>query len=250
MPISDKNRKILWGKSGNRCAMCRHALVVDPTSLDSESVVGEECHIVSGAKGGPRYCSSFPATEIDDLSNLILLCRIHHKMVDDQAETYTAELLRSMKGNHEKWVEQKLKDGPEASPVRIRRIKSEIPTQLPVIHSGKELLNLAIGCHASYTDYSDGLDDEETDLVGSFIQNVSDWRDLSDGLEPMERIRAAKSLDEEIKELNARGFLVFGATEKQQMEGGVKPPSTFRVLHLSVMRASDPSIVTTENEGS
>lgn len=247
MPISDKNRKILWGKSGTRCAMCRHTLVVDPNALDSESVVGDECHIVSGAKGGPRHDPRFPTFEIDELSNFILLCRIHHKLVDDQAGTYTAEVLRTIKANHENWVQQKLKDQPEVPTVRIRRVRNEIPTKLPAIHSGKELLNLAIGCHGSYTDHSDDLDDEETELVGGFIQNLTDWADISVGLEPIERIRAAKTLDEEIKALNGRGFIVFAATENQRIEGGISSPSTFRVLHLSVNRTSDPGVTEKEN---
>jgi hypothetical protein len=108
-----------------------------------------------------------------------------------------------------------------------------MPTQLPVVLSSRELLNLAIGCHGSYQDYSDDLDDKETDLVGGFIQNVSDWADLAEGLEPIERIRAAKSLDEEIKTL---------------MEGGISDPSIFRALHLSVKRGSDPGVVAMENE--
>jgi hypothetical protein len=226
--------------------MCRHALVLDPTDLDSESVVGEECHIVSGAQNGPRYDSSFPTHEIGELANLMLLCRIHHKQVDDQADTYTTDLLRSIKANHEKWVEEKLKDQPEVQQVRIKRIKSEIPTKLPAVTSGKELFNLAAGCHASYQDYSDDLDDEETDLVGGFIQNVSDWADLAAGFEPIERIRAARSLDEEIKTLYARGFVVFAAVENQRMEGGISGPSTFRTLHLTVKRKSDTGVVTME----
>ncbi|MGB3133051.1 MAG: hypothetical protein WBB04_00560 [Candidatus Macondimonas sp.] len=107
------------------------------------------------------------------------------------------------------------------------------------------MLNLAIGCHGSYTDYSDDLDDEETELVGGFIQNLTDWADISVGLEPIERIRAAKTLDEEIKALNGRGFMVFAATENQRIESGISSPSTFRVLHLSVNRTSDPGV--TEN---
>jgi hypothetical protein len=247
VPISDKNRKVLWGKSGNRCAMCRHPLVLDPTDLDSESVVGDECHIVSGAQNGPRYDPNFPISAVDDLANLMLLCRVHHKLIDDQSETYTADLLRGMKANHERWVEEKLKDQPQIPPVRIRRIKSEVPTVLPAVTSGKELLNLAAGCHASYQDYSDDLNDEETDLVGGFIQNVSDWADLAAGFEPMESIRAAKSLDDEIKVLRERGFVVFAAVEKQRMEGGVGAPSIFRALHITVKRKSDPGVVAMES---
>lgn len=246
MSITDKNRKILWGKSGNKCAICRHALVVDPTVQDSESVVGEECHIISGAQGGPRYNPSYPSTQIDDLSNLMLLCRVHHKMVDDQAETYTANVLRGIKMNHEKWVEQKLKDQPEIAPVKIKRISGEIPTKIPVILSGKELLNLAAGCHGAYNDYSDDLDEAETDLVGGFIQSVSDWADLVDGLEPIERIRAAKAIDKGMKELQANGFMIFAAREKQRVEGGIYTPSDFFVLHLSVKRGNDPNVVTDE----
>lgn len=248
MPISDKNRKILWGRSGNRCAMCRHPLVVDQTEVDSESVVGDECHIISGANRGPRYDPVFSASKVDDISNLMLLCRVHHKMIDDQTETYTAELLRSIKKNHEGWVEEKLKGQPQAAPVRIRRIKSEIPTQLPVVQSGKELLGFAAGCQGSYQDYSDDLNDEEADLVGGFLQVVSDWVDLVEGLEPIERIRAARALDEEIKRLNECGFMVFAAIENQRMEGGIGGPSTIRVMHISVNRSSDSGVVILDNE--
>jgi hypothetical protein len=209
-------------------------------------VVGEECHIVSGAQNGPRHDPNFPAGEADDLSNLMLLCRIHHKLIDDQSETYTTDLLRDMKANHEKWVEEKLKDQPQIAPVRIKRIKGEIPTKLPAIASGKELLNLALGCDASYHDYSDDLDDIETDLVGDFIQSVSDWADLA--LEPKDRIRAAKSLGDEIMALYERGFVVFAAVENQRIEGGIGDPSAFRVLHLTVKRKSDPGIVTMKGE--
>lgn len=248
MPISDKNRKILWAKSGNRCAICRHQLVLDPTALDLESVIGDECHIHSGAHHGPRYDPNLPQSEIDNLSNLILLCRIHHKMVDDQAETYSADLLKGIKANHEKWVEEKLKDQPDMQPVRIKRMKDKIPQKLPIIRSGKELVNLAMGCHASYQDYDDDLNDEETDLVGGFIQNISDCIDVLMDFEPLARIQTAKFIDNEIKLLNERAFIVFAAVEEQIIEGGISSPSAFRVLHLAVKRISDPGIVISDYE--
>jgi hypothetical protein len=60
MGITDKTRKLIWGKSGNRCTMCRHVLCVDATPEDDESIVGDECHIVSKKENGPRYDSSYP----------------------------------------------------------------------------------------------------------------------------------------------------------------------------------------------
>lgn len=104
MTITDKMRKLLWGRSGSRCAFCRNELIQDATPQDDESVVGDECHIVSGKSNGPRYDPAFPVDEIDTYANLILLCRVHHKTVDDQPETFTTEILGQLKANHERWV--------------------------------------------------------------------------------------------------------------------------------------------------
>lgn len=249
MAISDKTRKILWGRSGNRCAICRQRLVVDETSVDAESVVGDECHINSGALNGPRYDAAIEQQSIDDLDNLLLLCRVHHKMVDDQFETYTAVLLRSIKDNHERWVDSKFKEEEGHPAIKIRRFKSEIPAQLKTVESGQELFNLAFGCHGSYQNHSDDLSDEEVEIVGGFLQNMKDWVDRASGLEPIEKVRATKSLTDELNELNElnelkrSGFLVFAAREKQRLEGGVGAPSDFVVLHVSVVRENDANII-------
>jgi len=110
MAITDKERKMLWGRSGNRCVICRHELVVDATVVDDESVVGDECHIISSRSNGPRHDPSYSRKKLDTYENLILLCRVHHKVIDDQDKRYTVNILRSMKANHELWVSQKLAD--------------------------------------------------------------------------------------------------------------------------------------------
>ena len=246
MAITDKSRKILWGRSGNRCAICRQRLVVDETSIDAESVVGDECHINSGALSGPRYDAAIEQQSIDNLANLLLLCRVHHKMVDDQFETYTAELLRNIKDNHERWVDSRFKESEALSAVKVRRFKSEIPAQLKTIDSGQELFNLASGCHGSYQNHSDDLSDEEVEIVGGFLQNLKDWVDCANDLEPIEKVRATKSLTDELNELKRCGFLVFAAREKQRLEGGVGVPTDFVVLHVSIVRDNDPNIVRPE----
>ena len=140
------------------------------------------------------------------------------------------------------WVEKKLTE-EEIKPVRLRRIKSEIPQKIPRVNSGKELLTMAATCLGSYTDYSNETSEEESDLIGSLFQDVQDWVDLYSGLEPAERIRAARSLDEQIKELEAHGFSVFATTENQKLEGGISSPSTFKILHLAVFKNTDPNVV-------
>ena len=84
MAISNKTRKILWGRSGNRCAICKNEIVVDATAQDDESVVADECHIISSQTNGPRHDLSYPSEKLDSYENVILLCRTHHKMIDDQ----------------------------------------------------------------------------------------------------------------------------------------------------------------------
>lgn len=97
MSISDKTRKMLWGRSGNRCSICKIELVVEATTKDDPSIIGEECHIISGQVNGPRYNTELNKNNIDTYDNLILLCRVHHKMIDDQQETYTEHVLKQMK---------------------------------------------------------------------------------------------------------------------------------------------------------
>lgn len=96
MSITDKTRKILWAKSGNRCPMCQQTLVSDING--NNTVVGEECHIVSAKSNGPRHRE---LQDYDVYENLILMCSVHHKMIDDNESVYTEELLKLLKRNHE-----------------------------------------------------------------------------------------------------------------------------------------------------
>lgn len=120
MQISNKTRKALWGRSGNRCAICRRELVIDATRDDDESVVADECHIISPQPNGPRHDESFPPEQLDAYENLILLCRTHHKMVDDQTANYTSDCLRQVKAKHTVWVSQRLTGGQKPQSVRLR----------------------------------------------------------------------------------------------------------------------------------
>ncbi len=67
-------------------------------------------HIISPREKGPRHDPTYPQEKLDSDENLILLCRIHHKMVDDQEETYTRDILRQMKSNHGIWLTEKFTD--------------------------------------------------------------------------------------------------------------------------------------------
>lgn len=89
--------KRLFAHSANRCPFpkCASALVF------GESVVGEICHIEADRPGGPRYNANQSPAERQSYENLILMCPAHHKVVDDDEETYTVERLKAMKAKHE-----------------------------------------------------------------------------------------------------------------------------------------------------
>lgn len=105
--ISDKTRKLLWGKAGNSCALCKRELIVGGDSESDPTIVGQECHIRSGKQGGPRYDADFPPEWIDSYDNLLLLCPTHHRIVDDQPVKYVVDELVRTKRDHELWVKKK-----------------------------------------------------------------------------------------------------------------------------------------------
>lgn len=103
MGITTKTLKMLWGRSASLCAFpgcTREELIEESTSLDSASIVGDNAHIRSEKPDGPRYDSNYPIEDIDNYENLILLCKVHHKIIDDQVSTYTVEVLEKMKQDH------------------------------------------------------------------------------------------------------------------------------------------------------
>ena len=112
MSISLKTHKMLWGRAANRCAFaeCRRELVMDASETDNESLIGEECHIVAREQNGPRGDSQLTQKSRDKYANLILLCKIHHKVIDDQPDTYSVQALKEMKASHEEWVRTSLQD--------------------------------------------------------------------------------------------------------------------------------------------
>lgn len=244
MSISDKTRKILWGRSGNRCAICKHELVVEATPQDDESVVGEECHIISPQGKGPRHDPKCPKEMLDSYENLILLCRIHHKMVDDQNDTYNVEILRQMKRNHEKWVTEKLDSSHDLTPLRIKRIKKNIPAFLQRITTGKQILHVIDGSSAYLFDNDELETSEEVDLIGGFLEVVRDWGELGlDLIDPGERVSIGFDLTQTLKDIEEAGFFVFRGREVQILEGGKGGPSDWVVAYLRVCRKTNQEII-------
>lgn len=101
--VSERVRKIVWVQAGGRCAVCQRQVLTPGTEADDPSIFGEEAHIVARSPGGPR-AGGLDNDQLDGHENLILLCREHHKQVDDQPNRYTVERLRQIKQKHTEWV--------------------------------------------------------------------------------------------------------------------------------------------------
>lgn len=114
--ILNRDLKLLWGRAGNRCALCKRELVHDKTDLDRDVVVGEEAHIVSASPNGPRGDDPLPLEKRYFYENLMLLCREDHKIIDEQVNTFTVDRLHRIKEDHEAWVRVKLTDAIKQKP--------------------------------------------------------------------------------------------------------------------------------------
>ncbi|MDP2897452.1 MAG: HNH endonuclease signature motif containing protein [bacterium] len=232
MAISDKTRKVLWARSGNRCAICRRELVNESTQLDDEAIVGEECHIVAREANGARGDSPLPIDERDKPANLILLCRNHHKEVDDQPNTFTAEVLTKMKAVHETWVRKKLTARKEAS--------------LPVffafrVDTGTELCSSAMGTDAFQFNNDQPKTQQEAELIGGFSQSLQDYGDMWSDVEAKDRVLAQLEFDRQIAELNQQGFVVYAAERRERWKfSEIERPFHFTTAYVLVVREDNP----------
>lgn len=94
-----KTIKRLFAKSGNQCAFpsCPNRIIDNNTG----KVLGEICHIKAQKPDGPRFDKNQTEEDRHDYDNLILLCSLHHTVVDSDLESYTIDSLLTMKTKHE-----------------------------------------------------------------------------------------------------------------------------------------------------
>jgi hypothetical protein len=102
--------KLLFGRAAGRCAFsdCRQPVYADATEFDEIKVIGKIAHIVAHSPGGPRFDAAYPADQLDHYGNWILLCGNCHDTADLQKNTYTVQILRKLKQDHEDWVRDRL----------------------------------------------------------------------------------------------------------------------------------------------
>lgn len=104
--IAERDKILLWGRAAARCSHpdCKIRLDHPGSTSDSDITTGFAAHIVGHSDRGPRADKLIDDDLRGGYENLILLCGTHHALVDKQSRTFTVELLRTWKAEHESWV--------------------------------------------------------------------------------------------------------------------------------------------------
>jgi hypothetical protein len=140
MSINLTTHKRLWANSGRECAYpgCQQPLLVPLESSDEEIAVGRECHIVAKSDDGPRAPNSLQPGQLsrwdtliadrDGYANLVLMCGMHHDLIDADVDAFPIERLVRIKREHEQSVSDRMSQSErskDAKEVRYAEIVDE-----------------------------------------------------------------------------------------------------------------------------
>jgi hypothetical protein len=111
MPAEPKTREttkhLLFAFSAGYCQYrgCDKRNTGDPLTGEVFNT-GWVAHVIGSKEGGPRGDLQLSVELRDDINNLMLLCDVHHRLIDKQdPDGHPPELLRTMKEEHESRVE-------------------------------------------------------------------------------------------------------------------------------------------------
>lgn len=106
---TDKTLRALLFENGPFCPKCQKELVyVVPRDDQENTNVADICHVLPHGQQGPRAAESTTRKARNLSKNLLVLCKVCHKIVDDDPFTYTGARLLELKANHVAWVKRSL----------------------------------------------------------------------------------------------------------------------------------------------
>ncbi|WP_156409401.1 hypothetical protein [Mycobacterium sp. Root265] len=246
MTMKDHDRKKLWGQAAATCSMCRKPLVsIASNASDPDALIGEEAHIISASRRGPRGAASVAGMDLDGYYNKILLCRVHHRIVDEQTNAFPVEKLREIKSQHEEWVRNRLHviDGDvDNHPFGLRHKSSGSGMILPRLRNGKDAWHAVAG---SSFYLLESIDEDEggpaaCEAADSFLALLRDTAEIYDVISdggPQAIRSAQRDLRSGLDNLERERLSAFGALRAMLLTGGATPvPCTMAV---AVVRPTD-----------
>lgn len=162
IPIKTQLR--LWVKAGGRCELngCNEYLLRDNLTL-SETNYSDVAHIVAASRNGPRGDDPLPLSQRNKISNLMLVCKKHHHLLDDNdyVKTYPKHRLQHFKKEHEDRILKLTKIRP-ANKTSILRFKANIGKD--VVHVPTDQIQRAV--YPKYPVDENGIEIDLTSIKG------------------------------------------------------------------------------------
>lgn len=183
-----KTIEIIARRAGFRCCCpdCRCVTTWAAYRPEKTINVGEAAHICAASPGGPRYDSSMTVEERTSASNGIWLCGRHAKMIDDDPETYTVELLKRWKDDGEEYARKEANNGSQISdgscivktanqqyanmftePLFLHREEKNTKVKLENLFVLQEF-----GVYVRQSEYSDRAMQDLSELFSEFISRI------------------------------------------------------------------------------
>ncbi|TLS76002.1 hypothetical protein FE236_07650 [Mariprofundus erugo] len=158
MSVPTVDIKILWARAAGRCSMpdCRRELTPESDTVAAGGiVVGENCHIVAEKVNGPRGRYPVPEADKNRYPNLILLCNIHHKIVDSDVTSWSVERLHQVKSDHENWIKTTFDQSRNSDLVVYKRLV-EIASKKLMLQAWDGISDHAVR-HLAYIQWIEGI---------------------------------------------------------------------------------------------
>jgi len=165
--ISEKDIKLLWGRSGAKCSICKCTISEDGDVSGEPYHIGEQAHIIGKKDTAARGSSSVSLQIKNSYANLILLCPTCHTKIDKNPADYPVEKLHDIKYKHEMWVSERLatlKDDFELAQELVIASIIDKTTALCDLENWSDWV--------SWVDSADGPNFED-----GLAQNISKYRD-------------------------------------------------------------------------
>lgn len=128
--ISSATRLKLWVKSGGRCQFkhCNKPVYEHGMTLQGGNY-GDVAHIIGAKRNAARGGELSEDLEVE-FSNLMLLCKDCHKLIDDNEDDYDVETLIKWKQEHEDRIEVLTGISPETPRSTILKLQVNIGDRL------------------------------------------------------------------------------------------------------------------------
>ena len=210
-PPKADTRVLLFTLAGGRCEFdnCNRYLLQHHVTHRG-GIFSQMAHIVAFRPSGPRGESGLSSAERSDISNLMLLCPICHKLIDDNPELYPVETLRDFKRDHEARIHMltEAKADKQTVPLVLRATIGDSPVAVPVSD-----IQAAVAPF-----YTDPRDVDDIDLTAGVESRTGPyWQAGSDAIRERvlrfyERLRQTDRTNISVFALAPIPFLVFLGT--------------------------------------